>query len=228
MISDRERVSRNSRTNLTDETAKSGNPDCFDLDCGVMLPLTDPTGASPMSMDRSIIASSYRKPHSSRLSSVMTLRLPGDVRLWRLGVLFMAAVVAFAGSFTLAVRLTKAPADKALPYYSLPAIHSAPVTETPVVPDVVATAPRVAAPQIRAGVQAPRAHVAAVHVVRVAPRKPPLTQKPATQTPAPTTSAPQPACDGTVASLTQPVTSLLPGPLGGSDGVVQSVACSLP
>jgi hypothetical protein len=174
-------------------------------------------------MDRPIAARGYRSRETSWLSSVKSFRLPGDKRTTSWALLILSLIIALAGEYTLVVRMTKAPADTTQ-FGALPAAPSVPVT-SPL--EVAPIQPAAVAPQIHAAVHTPRVRAAAIHVTRAAPVKQPPVNTPAK---APTTQAPapSPSCNGTVADLTQPVTNLLPGPLGGSSGVVQTVACALP
>jgi hypothetical protein len=174
-------------------------------------------------MDRPIAAKRYPWRETSWLSSLRSLRLPGDRRTTSWALLIVSLIMALVGEYTLIVRTTQVPAGTTQ-YQALPATPSAPAT-SPL--EVAPIQPAAVAPQIQAAVHTPRVRPAAIHVTRAAPVK----QQPV-NTPAkvPTTQAPAPSlsCNGTVASLTQPVTSLLPGPLGGLSGVVQTVACTLP
>ncbi|HEV2686451.1 MAG TPA: hypothetical protein VGW79_07415 [Actinomycetota bacterium] len=171
-------------------------------------------------MDRPIAAGRYRSRETSWLPSVKSLHLPLDKRTTSWALIIFALILALAGEYVLVVRTTKAPATQ---YQALPAT-TAPAANTP---QVAPVEPAAVAPQIQAAVHAPKARAVAIHVTRVAPIKQQPVTAPAKTT---TTSAPVPSqsCNGTVASLTQPVTNLLPGPLGGSSGVVQTVACVLP
>jgi hypothetical protein len=172
-------------------------------------------------MYRPIAARGYRSRETSWLSSVKSFRLPGDKRSTSWALLILSLIIALAGEYTLVVRMAKAPADTTQ-YGEPPAASSVPAT-SPL--QVARIQPAAVVPQIHAAVHTPRVRAAAIHVTRAAPVKQQPVNTPAK---APTTQAPSPSCNGTVADLTQPVTNLLPGPLGGSSGVVQTVACTLP
>jgi len=174
-------------------------------------------------MDRPIAAKRYLWRETSWLSSVKRFRLPGDKRTTSWALLILSLIMALVGEYTLIVRTTRVPAD-ATQYQALPATPSAPA---PSPLQVAHIPPGAVAPQIHAAVHAPKARPAAFRVTSVAPIK----EQPAkTRAKTPTATAPPPSssCSGTVADLTQPVTNLLPGPLGGSSGVVQTVACTFP
>ena len=147
---------------------------------------------------------------------------PGGDRVTMLITLGLALAMTFVGVFTFVSRLTPKTAD-------LPSVASAPVSIAP-------RAALVPAPQLPSGDTvsqprtAPTLHVvrARAAAIRVTPAAPKVVTAPKpASAPAPSSPTPTSSC-GTVASLTEPVTTLLPSPLGGSSGVVQTVTCSLP
>ena len=151
-------------------------------------------------------------------------RIRSDGRLPMAIALFLALWLAFISTYALTNRFTPKTAD-------LPAVSSEPLS---IAPPAAALVP-VPAPALPLGDTVSQPRTAAPHVVKAraaAIRVTPAAPTPHVVTapkPAPAPSSPTPASScGTVASVTEPVASLLPGPLGGSGGVVQTVACVLP
>ena len=173
-----------------------------------------------MSMGGSITSAGEFRVHGFRYRRRLSFR--GGGRAPMIIGLVVAVTIAFVGAYGLSRAVTPRTADLSTDISS-PPVSIAPPAET----SVPVIAPPGALPvKIVTPARAATAKIARASAVHVAP----VTSKPHVFTaPAPTASSPTPTSScGTVASITQPVATLLPGPLGGSGGVVQTVTCTLP